>query len=80
MVNQTTNKAKKKIITKLAPSAQFGIARNSLLIILSIAFAWTSTPGKIDSNGVARKSSKPAADVPIKIILSLISSLLKLFE
>ena len=40
-----------------------------LLVIFSITFAWTSTPGTVTPSGIFTKSNKPWADAPIKTYL-----------
>ena len=48
-----------------APAAQSGRVSAPPAIICSSAWACTSTPGTADSSGVARRSNRPGALVPI---------------
>ena len=56
----------KKAAPNSATMAQLGDDSVDLVKMLSITWAWTSTPGIVGSIGVVFKSSSPAAEVPIK--------------
>ena len=64
-----TSRPTAAIIVTSSPSAQSGRERNLPVRICSRACAWSETPGTFWPSGVARMSSRPAADVPTNTML-----------